>query len=105
MGKQLTLLNWRLFHQVCENMNGIIGIGEDVGNADPFYVSDGNARAEQSDAPRNAARRGAAQATAKRLAAYAPQQTPQPSPPPPPRATQHWGALSGFLSFLERGLY
>jgi hypothetical protein len=38
MGKALMLLNWRLFHQVVENMNGVIGIGEDVGNADPFYV-------------------------------------------------------------------
>ena len=43
-----------LFHQVVENCNGIIGIGEDVGNADPFY---------------------------------------------------HWGALAGFLSFIERGVY
>ena len=38
MGRELTLMNWRLFHQVVENMNGVIGIGEDVGNADPFYV-------------------------------------------------------------------
>lgn len=43
-----------LTHKVTENYNGIIGVGEDVGNADPFY---------------------------------------------------HWGALAGFLSFLESGAY
>jgi len=37
MGKALMLQNWYLFHQVCENVNGIHGICEDVGNADPFY--------------------------------------------------------------------
>jgi hypothetical protein len=37
MGASLMRLNWNLFHQVCENTNGIVGICEDVGNADPFY--------------------------------------------------------------------
>jgi putative isomerase len=53
MGKALVLQNWLLFKQVAENVNGIIGIPEDVGNADPFYT---------------------------------------------------WGALFGFVSFLEDGL-
>jgi hypothetical protein len=35
--KALVLQEWRLFRQVTENYNGIIGVGEDVGNADPFY--------------------------------------------------------------------
>ena len=50
----LLLQNWGLFRQVTENFNGIVGVGEDVGNADPFY---------------------------------------------------HWGALAGFLSFQEAGVY
>lgn len=54
MGKALALQNWLLFRQVAENVNGQIGIAEDVGSADPFY---------------------------------------------------HWGALFGFLSFLEDGAY
>jgi putative isomerase len=45
---------WTNFRQVTENYNGIIGVGEDVANADPFYT---------------------------------------------------WGALAGFVSFLEEGLY
>jgi hypothetical protein len=48
------LRQWNNFRQVTENYNGYIGIGEDVGNADPMY---------------------------------------------------HWGALPGFLSFLEQGIY
>jgi len=35
---RLELQEWRLFRQVTENMNGIFGAGEDVGNADPFYT-------------------------------------------------------------------
>ena len=54
MGASLMRVNWDLFHHVCENTNGIIGICEDVGNADGFY---------------------------------------------------HWGALFGFLSFQENGMY
>lgn len=53
-GKRLVLQEWDLFRQVTENVNGINGIGEDVGNADPFY---------------------------------------------------HWGALPGFISFLENKAY
>ena len=34
---KLELQEWRLFRQVSENMNGVFGVGEDVGNADPFY--------------------------------------------------------------------
>jgi putative isomerase len=34
---KLELQEWRLFRQVTENHNGIFGVGEDVGNADPFY--------------------------------------------------------------------
>jgi putative isomerase len=33
----LLLQEWTLFRQVTENYNGIVGVGEDVGNADPFY--------------------------------------------------------------------
>ena len=33
----LVIQEWTLFRQVTENYNGIIGVGEDVGNADPFY--------------------------------------------------------------------
>ena len=36
-GRRLVLQEWDLFRQVTENYNGIIGAGEDVGNADPFY--------------------------------------------------------------------
>lgn len=54
MGKSLVEQNWNLFRQVAENVNGIIGVAEDVGSADPFY---------------------------------------------------HWGALFGFVSFLENGVY
>lgn len=54
MGKMLVEQNWNLFRQVAENVNGINGIAEDVGSADPFY---------------------------------------------------HWGALFGFISFIENGLY
>ena len=53
-GKRLVLQEWDLFRQVTENTNGLVGIGEDVGNADPFY---------------------------------------------------HWGALPGFISFLEDKAY
>ncbi len=53
-GKRILLQEWDLFRQVTENYNGVIGAGEDVGNADPFY---------------------------------------------------HWGALAGFMSFLESGAY
>jgi hypothetical protein len=53
-GRRLVEQEWTLFRQVTENYNGLIGVGEDVGNADPFY---------------------------------------------------HWGALGGFLSFLESGAY
>ena len=35
---QLELQEWRLFRQVTENMNGLVGAGEDVANADPFYT-------------------------------------------------------------------
>ena len=28
---------WSLFRQVTENYNGVIGVGEDVNSADPFY--------------------------------------------------------------------
>jgi hypothetical protein len=34
---RLELQEWRLFRQVTENHNGIFGVGEDVGNADPMY--------------------------------------------------------------------
>jgi hypothetical protein len=34
---KLELQEWRLFRQVTENHNGVFGVGEDVGNADPFY--------------------------------------------------------------------
>jgi hypothetical protein len=34
---RLELQEWRLFRQVTENHNGVFGVGEDVGNADPFY--------------------------------------------------------------------
>ena len=53
-GRALLLQEWNLFRQVTENYNGIIGVGEDVENADPFYT---------------------------------------------------WGALPGFISFLESGAY
>jgi hypothetical protein len=36
-GKRLVLQEWDLFRQVTENFNGLIGAGEDVGNADPLY--------------------------------------------------------------------
>jgi len=36
-GRRILLQEWDLFRQVTENYNGIIGAGEDVGNADPFY--------------------------------------------------------------------
>ncbi len=37
MGASLMRLNWKNFHQVCENTNGIIGICEDVGNAGEWH--------------------------------------------------------------------
>jgi putative isomerase len=36
-GKRLVQQEWDLFRQVTENYNGVIGVGEDVGDADPFY--------------------------------------------------------------------
>ena len=36
-GRRLLLQEWDLFRQVTENYNGVIGAGEDVGNADPLY--------------------------------------------------------------------
>jgi hypothetical protein len=35
-GLALLMQEWGLFRQVTENYNGIVGVGEDVGNADPF---------------------------------------------------------------------
>ena len=37
-GRKLVVQEWTLFRQVTENYNGLVGIGEDVGNADPFYT-------------------------------------------------------------------
>ena len=37
-GARVMSLNWRLFSQVAENVNGLIGVAEDVQNADPFYT-------------------------------------------------------------------
>ena len=34
---RLELQDWRLFRQVAENYNGVMGAGEDVNSADPFY--------------------------------------------------------------------
>jgi len=36
-GRRLMLQEWDLFRQVTENFNGLVGAGEDVGNADPLY--------------------------------------------------------------------
>ena len=91
------LQNWRLFHQVVENMNGIVGIGEDVGNADPFYVRC-RRRQQGGDPLANAAPAWPSRAALPRTRAA----TSFSSLPP---RSQHWGALSGFLSFLERGIY
>ena len=37
-GRRLVLQEWNLFRQITENYNGLVGAGEDVGNADPFYI-------------------------------------------------------------------
>jgi hypothetical protein len=37
-GRALVVQEWTLFRQVTENYNGLIGVGEDVGNADPMYT-------------------------------------------------------------------
>ena len=88
-GKRLVLQEWDLFRQVTENYNGIVGVGEDVQNADPFY------RESQLIS-----------SLFSRARAPAPYLFLSPPPPPsfyPPYAD--WGALPGFLSFLESGAY
>ena len=81
-GRRLVEQEWSLFRQVTENYNGVIGVGEDVGNADPFCAC--------------GARRGAGGAEGARAAPYLPLYLLPPD---------HWGALAGFLSFLEAGAY
>ena len=92
MGADLMRLNWNLFHQVCENTNGIVGICEDVGNADPF-VSPLPATA-YNDCVRPECR----------TLTVSPLIAPRPLPLPLPQQ-YHWGALFGFLSFQESGAY
>ncbi len=36
-GRRLLEQDWNLFRHVNENMNGVIGVGSDVGDADPMY--------------------------------------------------------------------
>lgn len=36
-GSALSLQAWSLYRQVCENYNGLLGVCEDMGDADPFY--------------------------------------------------------------------
>ena len=38
-GRRLVNQEWALFRQITENYNGVLGVGEDVGNADPFCES------------------------------------------------------------------
>ena len=38
MGAALVRFNWEVFSVVCENVNGLTGVCEDSGDADPFYT-------------------------------------------------------------------
>ena len=97
MGAALTARNWEYFRQVAENVNGVIGVAEDVGNAECVRPRPhGRGRARD---PRRA--RG-------------PRLTHHPHIDPLPRHHTHtlhrspyytWGALFGFVSFLEAGVY
>ena len=85
---RLELQEWRLFRQVTENHNGIFGVGEDVGNADPFCASRGRARVARAWLRAGRACAHSLKTSPKTLSLF---------------RADHWGALLGHIALLEAG--